>query len=155
MYAEWVPAGKLVKALVGFICSIFLCIVVVVMAVGDPAEAFVALLLISVMGSVLLVFWNYRGLSIRASREALLVQYGFLNRKSIALPDIATCEPTRASFRKYGGMGVRFGTDGSRAYTTSLGSAVRINPRKGRPFVFSSNRPEEICAFIRESRRGQ
>ena len=153
MYAEWVPAGKLVKTIVGFLCLIFLCIVVVVMAVADPAEAFVAPLLISVLGFVLLLFWNYRGLSIKVSREALRVQYGFLNRKTIALPDIATCEPDRASFAKYGGMGVRLGTDGSWAYTTSFGSAVRINPRKGRPFVFSSNRPEEICALIREIRR--
>ena len=153
MYAEWVPAGKLVKTIVGFLCLIFLCIVAVVMAVADPAEAFVAPLLISVLGFVLLLFWNYRGLSIKVSREALRVQYGFLNRKTIALPDIVTCEPDRASFAKYGGMGVRLGTDGSWAYTTSFGSAVRINPRKGRPFVFSSNRPEEICALIREIRR--
>jgi len=155
MYVEWVPVGKLLKALVGFLCSIFLCIVVVVMAVGNPAEAFVAPLLISIMGSVLLLFWNYRGLHIRVNREALRVQYGLLNRKSIALSDIVACQPTRASFRKYGGMGVRFGIDGSWAYTTSLGSAVRINPREGRSFVFSSNSPEEICALIRESRSGQ
>jgi len=155
MYLEWVSAGKMLKALVGFICSIFLCIVVVVMAVGDPAGSFLAPVLLFVTAFVLVLFWNYRGLQIRVNEEKLLVQYGLLNRKSIALSDIAACEPTRASFRKYGGVGVRLGIDGSWAYMTSLGSAVRINPREGRPFVFSSNRPEEICTLISEGKRVQ
>jgi len=56
------------------------------------------------------------------------------------------------SFGRYGGVGVRIGFDGSWAYTTSFGNAVKIVPRNGRTFVFSSNKPEEICQIIKKKR---
>jgi hypothetical protein len=76
------------------------------------------------------------------------VSYGILNRKRIPISDIASCEHTKADFGKYFGVGIRYGTDGSLAYSTSFSDAVRINQLRGRPFVFSSNNPEEICSII-------
>jgi len=70
--------------------------------------------------------------------------------EEVMLGDIVSCEPTKASFRSYGGIGVRYGTDGYWAYTTSLGNAVKIILRKGKPFVFSSNNPEKICSIINQ-----
>jgi len=78
----------------------------------------------------------------------LIIDYGFFNHTRIPIVDVVSCKPTKASFGRYGGVGVRYGVDGSWAYTTSLGDAVKIVPRKGRPFVFSSNNPEEICGTI-------
>lgn len=151
-YAEWVPAGRLVKSLVAFISSVFVIIALIVTAFASPLAPLLIALLGSVVAFSLALFWNYRGIEIKVSGRKLRVHYGLFNRKNVALADIISCGPTRASFRKYGGVGVRWGVDGSWAYTTSLANAVRINLRKGRPFVFSSNSPEKICSVIRESR---
>jgi hypothetical protein len=64
------------------------------------------------------------------------------------MDDIISCNLVKASFRRFGGVGVRYGLDGSWAYTTSFGNAVEIVPKKGRTFVFSSNNPGKICQII-------
>jgi uncharacterized membrane protein YdbT with pleckstrin-like domain len=156
VYREWVPAGLLVKILVGFVSLLTLCILLILVATG---YVFQNLFWIAVPTSVLaflaLLLWNYKGIKIQLNTEELLVNYGILNRKSITLEDIVSCEPTKTSFRRYGGVGVRLGTDGSWAYTTSFGDAVKIILRRGRPFVFSSNNPEKICAIISQTKNVQ
>ena len=86
------------------------------------------------------------------SNKKLLINYGIFNRKSILLEDIISCEKIKASFRRYGGIGVRYGSDGSWAYTTSFGDAVKIILTKGKPFVFSSKNAEKICSIINQTR---
>jgi len=150
-YAEWVPAGTLMKALVGFFSLLSLCILLITIAVGVAIQyPFLIVAFAAPLAFVLLVFWNYRGIRIKVTAENLLIYYGFFNRKRIQIVDIVSCEPTKASFRRYGGIGVRYGTDRSWAYTTSLGDAVKIILRKGKPFVFSSNNPEKICNIINQ-----
>ena len=150
-YAEWVPAGTLIKALVGFFSLLSLCILLITIAVGVAIQyPFLIVVLTSPLAFVLLVFWNYRGIRIKVTTENLLIHYGFFNRKRIPIGDIVSCEPTKASFGRYGGIGVRYGTDRSWAYTISLGDAVKIVLRKGKPFVFSSNNPEKICSIINQ-----
>ena len=154
-YVEWVPAGTLIKALVGSLLLLILCVLLITFTAG---VAFQYPLLIVVLASplafVLLAFWNYRGLQIQVTEKELLANYGLFNRKRILLGDIVSCEPTKASFGRYGGIGVRYGTDRSWAYTTSFGNAVKIILRKGKPFVFSSNNPEEICSIINQTKGG-
>jgi len=151
LYVEWVPAGTLIKALVGFFSLLSLCILLITIAVGFAIQhPFLIVVLTAPLAFVLLVFWNYRGIRIKATTESLLIHYGFFNHKRIPMGDIVSCEPTKASFGRYGGIGVRYGTDGSWAYTTSLGDAVKIILRKGKPFVFSSNNPEKICNIINQ-----
>jgi hypothetical protein len=150
-YAEWVPAGTLIKALVGFFSLLSLCILLITIAVGFAIQhPFLIVVLTAPLAFVLLVFWNYRGIRIKATTESLLIHYGFFNHKRIPIGDIVSCEPTKASFGRYGGVGVRYGTDRSWAYTTSLGDAVKIILRKGKPFVFSSNNPAKICNIINQ-----
>jgi len=151
VYVEWVPAGTLMKVLVAFFSLLILCVLLVTIAVGVAFEnPFLIVVLVSPLSFVLFSFWNYRGLQIQVINKELLVNYGFFNRKRILIGDIVSCEPTKASFRRYGGIGIRYGTDGSWAYTTSLGNAVKIIPRRGKPFVFSSNNPEKICSIINQ-----
>lgn len=153
IYMEWVPAGSLVKVLVGFISLLALCILLTLIATGYALQnLFWFVIPTSALAFLLLLFWNYRGIQIQLSTEELQVKYGILNRKSILLEEIVSSEITKASFRRYGGVGVRFGIDGSWAYTTSFGDAVKIIPRKGRPFVFSSNNPERICNIINQTK---
>jgi hypothetical protein len=150
-YAEWVPAGTLMKALVGFFSLLSLCILLITVAVGVAIQyPFLIVAFASPLAFVLLLFWNYRGIRIKVTAKSLLIHYGFFNRKRIPIGDIVSCEPTKASFGRYGGVGVRYGTDRSWAYTTSLGDAVKIILRKGKPFVFSSNNPEKICSIINQ-----
>lgn len=151
VYREWVPVGTLIKALVGFFSLLSLCILLITIAVGFAIQyPFLIVVLASPLAFVLLIFWNYRGIWIKVTTESLLIHYAFFNRKRFPIGDIVSCEPTKASFGRYGGIGVRYGTDGSWAYTTSLGDAVKIILRKGKPFVFSSNNPEKICNIINQ-----
>ena len=153
IYREWVPAGLFVKILVVAVSLLTLFILLILVATG---YVFQNLFWIAVPTSVLaflaLLFWNYRGIRIQLNTEELLVNYGVLNRKSITLEEIVSCEPTKASFLRYGGVGVRLGIDGSWAYTTSFGDAVRIVLRRGGPFVFSSKNPEKICGIISQTK---
>jgi len=153
VYVEWVPAGTLIKALVGFFSLLSLCILLITIAVGVAIQhPFLIVAFASPLAFVLFLFWNYRGIRIKVTTENLLIYYGFFNRKRIPIVDIVSCEPTKASFGRYGGVGVRYGTDGSWAYTTSFGDAVKIILRSGRPFVFSSNNPEKICNIINQTK---
>jgi len=151
VYVEWVPAGTLMKALVGSFSLLISCVLLITIAVGVAIQyPFLIVLLASPLAFVLFTFWNYRGIQIQVTSKELLTKYGFFNRKRILIGDVVSCEPTKASFGRYGGIGVRYGTDGSWAYTTSLDDAVEIILRKGKPFVFSSNNPEEICNIINQ-----
>jgi len=100
---------------------------------------------------LLLVFWNYRGIKIQISSDKLLVVYGLFNRKTFLLKDIVSCKKTKASFGRYWGVGVRYGSDGAEAYTTSFGNAVEVAPKTGRVFVFSSNKPDQVCEIIKRN----
>jgi hypothetical protein len=151
VYVEWVPAGTLIKALVGFYSLLSLSILLITFAVGFVIQHPVFIVIsASPLAFVLFLFLNYRGIRIKVTAEKLLIYYGFFNRKHIPIVDIVSCESTEASFGKYGGVGVRYGTDGSWAYTTSFGNAVKIILRKGRPFAFSSNNSEKICSILNQ-----
>jgi energy-coupling factor transporter transmembrane protein EcfT len=153
VYEEWVAAGTLVKALVGFFSLLITCILLTTIVVGVAIQhPFLIVVLASPLAFVLLVFWNYKGIRIQVSNKKLLINYGIFNRKSIPLEDIISCETIKASFGRYGGIGVRYGIDGSWAYTTSFGNAVKIVLQRGRPFVFSSNNPEKICNIISQTK---
>jgi hypothetical protein len=149
-YSEWVPAGALVKGL-------FVMISVIIVFVSFAVFLFSEGLLIEdilgvsfawvILGILLLVFWNYRGLQIKITNERLSVYYGRFDRKSFLLKDIISCKKTKA-FGRYLGIGVRVGLDGSMAYTTSFASAVEVMPKEGRTFVFSSKDPDKVCEII-------
>ena len=154
VYREWVPAGTLVKGLMVTFSAIVILgtlapVLLMKISIEDVFGIGVAW---AVLALVLFLFWNYRGIRIQISSDRLFVYYGLFNQKSILLEDVASCETGKASFGRYGGVGVRYGFDGSWAYTASFGNAVRIVPWKGRAFVFSSNKPEEICQIIEKEK---
>jgi hypothetical protein len=100
-----------------------------------------------VLAFLLLIFWNFRGLRIQIRDDRLYLDYGLFNRKSFLLKEISSCKKTKA-FGRYLGVGVRYGIDGSMAYTTSFANAVEVTPKAGRMFVFSSRNPDKICEII-------
>jgi hypothetical protein len=153
LYSEWVPSGRFVKAILGSVSLLFLFVLAISIWVGFFVQNPMFLVIIAVpLAFVLTVYVNYRGIQIGITSKELVIRYGFLNRKHIHMSSIVSCEPTTANFGKYGGVGVRYGTDNSLAYTTSFGNAVKIVLKKGRPFVFSSNSPQEICNIINQTK---
>jgi hypothetical protein len=152
-YIEWVPTGALVKSLfVGFFAYIVIFTIAIFLFIELSTETVYGLVFGWVISAFLLfLFWNYRGLKIQISNDKLYVVYGLFNRKTFLIKDLASCKKTKASFGRYWGVGVRYGSDGSEAYSTSLGDAVEVAPNTGRTFVFSSNRPDQVCEIIKRN----
>ena len=148
LYIEYVPLAKFVKILISlvFIFSIFM---VITISALIPQ---VMMPLLSISGGlcffILLVYLNYRGLQINLTRNQIELKYGIFNHKRIPLKKIISCETTKASFKKYGGVGIRLGSDGSRAYNTDFGEAVKLIYQDGKPFVFSTKKPQKLCNLI-------
>jgi hypothetical protein len=149
-YSEWVPTGALVKSLfVGFSAYIVVFTLAIYLLVEISIEEFYGLAFgWIILAFLLFLFWNYRGIKIQISNNELSVVYGLFNRKTFLLNDIVSCKKTKVSFGRYWGVGVRYGSDGSVAYTTSFGDAVEVSPKTGRVFVFSSKQPDQVCETI-------
>jgi uncharacterized membrane protein YdbT with pleckstrin-like domain len=150
-YNEWVPTGAFVKVTILASTSAIFFLLLTLAVVLHPLNTEAAIGLgvsIVVLFFILVLFMNFRGIKIQLDSEKLTVNYGLLNRKSIRIDNVVSCKLVKASFRRFGGVGIRYGLDGSWAYTTSFGNAVEIVPRKGRTFVFSSNNPQKICQII-------
>jgi hypothetical protein len=149
-YSEWVPAGALVKGLFVMVSSIivFVSFAVFLFSEQSLVENILGIAFAWViLAFLLLVFWNYRGLRIQITDDRLSLDYGLFNKKSFLLKEIGSCKKTK-TFRRYLGVGVRYGLDGSMAYTTSFANAVEVIPKVGRAFVFSSKNPERICEIV-------
>ncbi len=147
-YREWVPVGRFVKMII-FLFYIFSISIVIIVLVLEPQ---VMMFLLMIFGGVciliLLTYWNYRGLLITITKNQIEVKYGIFNHKIIPLIKIMSCEIIKATFRKYGGVGIRLGFDGSVAYSTGFGDAVKLICQHSKPFVFSTNNPQKICNLI-------
>lgn len=153
-YSEWVPMGKLVKGLVAvFVClEVFISFIILYFE-GLSIESFVGVAIAwGILAFIGFLFWNYRGLRIQISDGKLTVIYGRFNKKAYSISDLTSCKRTSANFGRYFGIGIRYGTDGSVAYTTSFGDAVEVAPKEDKVFVFSSKRPDKICEAINRAR---
>ena len=148
LYREWVPAGKFIKVLVLFVCLFILSIGIIIIAFIPKELTFLGIIFGVVSLFIFLIYWNFRGLKITLTKNQLEVDYGIFNHKRIPLQKISGCEITKANFTKYWGIGIRLGLDGSWAYTTDFGEAVKLIFQEGRPFVFSTRNPQEICNLI-------
>jgi hypothetical protein len=151
MYAEWVPNGWFVKGTILSVSSAIVFAIAMIAVFFQPldSEAIIGIgASTAVLGLILLLFLNYSGINIQISSANLSVKFGWFNHKTIRLDEIVSCKAVKSSFSRFGGAGVRYGSDGSWAYTTSLGNAVEVTPKQGRTFVFSSNNPQDICQII-------
>ena len=144
--------GTLSKGLISMVTALIVFITITILFFGGTTvySLFAVALNLGVFVFILVSFWNYRSLRIQVSGDRLTVVYGFFNKKSFLLQDIVSCQKSKASFGRYWGIGVRYGSDGSMAYTNSFGDAVEVAPKTGRVFVFSSNRPNQVCETIKK-----
>ncbi len=148
VYEEWVPAGKFVKAIILFTCLLIISLGIIITIIMPKELAFMGIILGGISLFIFLIYWNFKGLQITLTNDQLEVAYGIFNHKRIPLHNITSCDITKARFRTYGGVGIRFGLDGSWAYNTDFGEAVKLTFQQGRPFVFSTKNPQKICNLI-------
>ena len=130
LYSEWVSVGKFVKTIVGFVSLLYAIVLVIFIWIAISIQnPYFAVIIVFPMIFVLALCGNYRGIQINITSKELVIRYGLFNRKHIQMSNIVSCEPTKANFGKYLGVGIRYGTDGSWAYSTSFGNAVKISAR--------------------------
>ncbi len=150
VYIEWVPAGKFVKTVILFAFLLIISLGIIIPIISPEELWFVGIIFGVVSLLIFLFYWNYRGLKIDLTSNQLKVSYGIFNHKRIPLTKLTGCDITKAHFKTYGGVGIRLGLDGSWAYNTDFGEAVKLNFQSGRPFLFSTRNPQKICNLIRE-----
>ena len=150
LYTEWVPVGIFVKIMVIFVCVLIASLGIVISVFMPEVLAFLWIIFTCVSLFIFLMYWNFRGLQIVLTNNQIDVKYGIFNHKRIPLKEITSSNITKARFRTYGGTGIRLGLDGSSAYSTNFGDAVKLTFQSRRPFVFSTKNPQKICELIKE-----
>jgi hypothetical protein len=150
MYSEWVPTSKYLRATLLATAALIVIIVVAVAVFVQPSGPGMLVgfgVSAAVLVLMLFVYRVFRGIKIHLTSERLTVTYG-LSRESVKVDEIVSCKLVKASFSRFGGLGIRYSFDGAWAYTTSFGNAVEIVPKKGRNFIFSSNNSKKFCETL-------
>jgi hypothetical protein len=112
-----------------------------------PREAQALLVLVVLL--LVFLYFTLRTLRIRVTDRDLSVSFGVI-RTSIPLSEVLHIEAEKPSFWRYGGMGIRWGWDGSVGYLMNYDDAVRVTRRRGRAILFSTSHPEEVVAVIED-----
>lgn len=75
------------------------------------------------------------------------LRFGLVAKK-IPIKEVigATVEDARAG--NYGGIGIRYGADGTVAYIRNFGPAVKLTRKEGRPLLFSTRSALEVSRLI-------
>ena len=161
-YQEHVGCGRFYKWIFGSVLAllailfIYVMIVVVPFSTGEYGNATVAIFAVSVLilvaSVVVFAAWNSRVLDVKVDWSGLIVRYGIFNSKQLKISEIVRSEAVQLPVGAYWGIGVRYGIDGSTAYITSFGEAVKVFLNDGRVFVFSSNHSANVIEALAEAR---
>jgi len=148
IYREKVWIGKWTSIAFGMLIGVFIPLIALQIFAGSR-EPYLLGFYLAFDLFFFIVFINFRRLDLIIYPSRILVSFGLI-RKVISMSDVISCEPVRASLGVYAGYGIRYGGDGSLAFTTSFGDAVKLLLRHGRPFVFSTNRQREVIETIQK-----
>jgi len=149
IYRERLVMATWVSLLLGFVMGILAVMVCInlIFLINIGRKTFLTAVLFGAEALFILVYLVFMRLDISIGPERIEVRFGII-KKTIPIEEILSCEPTHASFTVYGGVGIRYGIDGSMAFTTSFGDAIKIRKKRGRSFVFSTNRQSEVLEHI-------
>jgi hypothetical protein len=153
IYSELVLAGKFVRYTVLSVLILIVSLGIVFTALRPIELSFVGIICGVTALLIYLFYRNFQGLEIYLTKNLLEVKYGIFNHKKLSLDIITKCESTKVKFKTFGGVGIRLGLDGSTAYSTDFGEAVKLTLKDGRPFVFSSRNSKKICNMIQELKK--
>ena len=115
---------------------------------GSRAPTPILMLVLVIMVSV---FINFRTLEISVTDGRLSVGYGFIKSR-VRLSDIVYVESIRPPFWRYGGLGVRWGWDGSIGYIVDYRRGVRVIRRRGMPVFFSTRDPNRVLQILEQDK---
>jgi hypothetical protein len=73
LYAEWVPAGRFVKAVILIVCLLFLSLGIIIFAFRPEELGYIGIIFGAVSLCIFLIYWNYRGLQITLTNNQLEV----------------------------------------------------------------------------------
>lgn len=108
--------------------------------VAVPMAVLLALMVAVVAGSMRFAF--------RVTHASVSFGFRFFTRR-FDRADLLSCEPCRIAFRDYPGYGIRRGPDGSVAYGTRNGPAVRLVFQGAkRPYVVAVDEPAFVCMVL-------
>ena len=152
LYTESIRADRSVRLFVSII-YITLAAISIAMALVDPQFILMSVIIIaSITIAFLLLYLNFRVSLISITEAHLEVSYGRFQRKIIPFTKMIDCEHIQIRLKEYGGIGIRLGRDGTWAYNTSLGDAVKVIIADERPFAFSTANPEKVCKILQEKK---
>ncbi len=112
-----------------------------------PREAQALLVLVVLL--LVFLYFSLRTLRIRVTERELSVSFSVIGT-SILLSEVLQVKIEKPSFWRYGGMGIRWGWDGSVGYIMNYGEAIRVTRRRGRAILFSTRHPDEVVAVIED-----
>ena len=150
MYTESIKAGTAVRIIVSIIYIMLFTLSIAVTFLDSQFFLMSVVIITSVTVVFVLLYLNFSVLRITITQSHLEVRYGRLNRKIVPLGKMTDCEHIQIGLKEYGGIGIRLGRDGTWAYNTSLGDAVKVTILGERPFAFSTANPEKICELLQE-----
>jgi hypothetical protein len=107
-------------------------------------------LLILVVLLLIFLYFSLRTMRIRVTERELSVAFGVIG-SDIPLFEVLHVKAEKPSFWRYGGgLGIRWGWDGSVGYLMNYGDAVRVVRSRGRAVLFSTRSPDEVVAVIKD-----
>jgi hypothetical protein len=105
------------------------------------------LIIIIVLFGVFLVF---RKLDIVVIDKRIKIGFHLLSLE-VLFSDIEEVEVIDPPFWRYGGLGYRFGLDGSIGYVLNFRKGIRISRENGRDIFFSTNNPDEMATILKKN----
>jgi len=99
---------------------------------------------------VIFLYFSLRTLRIRVTERELRVAFGVIGT-SVPLSEVLLVEAEKPSFWRYGGgLGIRWGWDGSVGYIVDYRRGIRVTRRRGMPVFFSTRNPERILQILED-----
>ncbi|NPE09896.1 MAG: hypothetical protein GNW80_16570 [Asgard group archaeon] len=150
LYSEWIPMSKFIIILFAFVIAVLISTAITTSIFVPTTRAYMLPIYAVLCLFFVLIGLNYRGIEITLTESEIKVKFGLLNKKTILIDELITCEVMQATIGKYFGLGARIGFDSSVAFITNFGDAVKLAYQEDKIFVFSSKNSQQICNMLNE-----
>jgi hypothetical protein len=89
------------------------------------------------------IYATFRKMEISLTSDGVILGYNWIEHH-LDYSDIASVEESKAELFKVGGVGIKYMSNGEKAYTNRLGDALRINMKKGRPLLITPRDSKKV-----------
>ncbi|MFA6537094.1 MAG: hypothetical protein WCT18_01710 [Patescibacteria group bacterium] len=137
--------------IINFVIALSLAIIayVFLQAWNDQfSPLYIKIILLAVIVLEILVFLNFRELTVSVENNQLILAFGVF-RKKIWIGEIAKIEESEYQFRNYNGYGIRFGRDKTIGYVPCGGKGLKIFFKNSKKQIFFiTKRAEELKQML-------